>query len=56
MLGYASYTLLHSVNVRPALVRIFDYRQQVFASLFGDSNDSATSASALTPPTEERAK
>lgn len=47
--------LLYSLYVRPALVRIFDYRQQVFASLFGDSNDSGTPASALIPTTEERA-
>jgi len=33
--------LVHSLYVRPALLQIFDYRQQVFASLFGDARDSA---------------
>ena len=28
--------LVHALYVRPALVRIFDYREQVFAMLFGD--------------------
>lgn len=32
--------LVHSLYVRPALLQIFDYRQQVFASLFGDARDS----------------
>jgi len=32
--------LVHALYVRPALLQIFDYRQQVFASLFGDARDS----------------
>ena len=45
--------LVHAAYVRPALLRIFDYRQQVFAQLFG-GNAQAGARTALSA-TEEGA-
>jgi len=45
--------LVHALYVRPVLVRIFDHRQQVFASLFGDAPDSAAQAPAPAIAREE---
>jgi ligand-binding SRPBCC domain-containing protein len=45
--------MVHSLYVRPSLVRIFDYRQQVFASLFGEVMESGTQPIPPAATTEE---
>jgi len=47
--------LLHTLYVRPALERIFDYRQRVFARLFGSTRPVAGQGSDASPSREENA-
>jgi ligand-binding SRPBCC domain-containing protein len=47
--------LLHSLYVRPELEHIFNYRQQVFARLFGSARPCGTCTPGAAPATEENA-
>jgi hypothetical protein len=45
--------LLHALHMRPALERIFDYRQQVFVRLFGNTRPVGVQAYHPAPSREE---
>jgi hypothetical protein len=53
MLAGPARGLVHALYVRPALGRIFDYRQQIFCRLFGGTESHSAQVSAGMPAREE---
>ena len=54
MLAGPANGLVHALYVRPALTRIFDYRQQVFSRLFGSAEPYGAQAPAAVTARTER--